>query len=155
VCVPSDGNTLSFLFLSYSCWGLWISQSSPCKWHIKKLSRSIKKWQQFQSDTNRACSVQAPKMSPLSTGSPQSNTEYWFNLPALISEHARFNDSTLQENKQGKKKKEFCSSVENIVNFVLLRKGTLISVKLCPARTFLHSSITRNISLPAHQGLMC
>lgn len=80
-----------------------------------------------------ACSVQAPKMSPLSTGSPQSNIEYWFNLPALISEHARFNDSTLQENKQGRKKKRVLFISRKHCEFCSLEKGNIDFCKTVPS----------------------
>lgn len=72
-------------------------------------------------------------MSPLSTGSPQSNIEYWFNLPALISEHARFNDSTLQENKQGKKKKRVLFISRKHCEFCSLEKGNIDFCKTVPS----------------------
>lgn len=73
-----------------------------------------------------------------------------------ISGHAQFSEPTLQENKQKKNPKKLYLSVDDIVNFVPLRKGTLIFVKLCPAGAFLHfSNNSKKFSLPAHQGLMC
>lgn len=65
--------------------------------------------------------------------------------------------SVIQHSKKTRKKTTtLYSSVDNIVNFVPSRKGTLIFPNLCPAGTFLHLSVSsKRCSVPAHRGLMC